>query len=452
MRVGLQRHTVLVPGGEDGHEVVGQQLGLTHRVLGGGGAGGLGVLGGQVRDGGAVAGGPGSLDRRAVARHLEGGQRGDTAAGVDGQVGGGLQHRGGLDAGGPYDGVGVELGAVGQDDVAVDAGVEEGVEPHVDATLAQLLEPVAGELLGELGQDAARALDEDEADVALLDGRDGAHGRACHVLELGDGLDAREASSDEDEGEQAPAALGVPGGGGVLDAGEDPVAQGGGLLDLLEAHGLLRQAGDRQGAGLGAQGNDEVVVGQGVGLDPLVRGLGGRGTHGDGAARVVDGGDGAGDDGDAVEVTAVGGDDVARLDGAGRDLRQEGLVGHVGARVDDGDLDLVEVELGAQGPGDAEADVAATGDDDAGRTAAARAGGDVGDVVAGRTYGQCEGGSGGQEAGGRQGNGGATTHGHNLRAPLFQDLARTYFLYMVPVTVPCPAKSRLHRPPATTVH
>ena len=117
-----------------------------------------------------------------------------------------------------------------------------------------------------------------------------------------------------------------------LDAGEDPVAQGGGLLDLLEAHGLLRQAGDRQGAGLGAQGDDEVVVGQGVGLDPLVRGLGGRGTHGDGAARVVDGGDGAGDDGDAVEVTAVGGDVVARLDGAGRDLRQEGLVGHVGER------------------------------------------------------------------------------------------------------------------------
>ena len=58
---------------------------------------------------------------------------------------------------------------------------------------------------------------------------------------------------------------------------------------------------------------------------------------------------------------------MARLDGPGSDLGQEGLVGHIGARVDDGDLDLIGSQPGPQRPGGAEPDVAATGDDDARR-------------------------------------------------------------------------------------
>ena len=251
-------------------------------MLGGGGAGGLRVLTGEVGDGGAVAGGPGPEHDDAVAGHLEGGQGGDPAAGLDGQVGL-AQDGGGLDPGGPHDGVGVELGAVGQDDVPVDAGAEEGVEPHVDAALAQLLQAVAGELLGQLGQDAARALHEDEAHVRLLHGVDGGDQGPSHVLELGDGLDPGEAAADEDEGEQPTSTLGVPGGGGVLDAGQNPVAQGEGLLDLLEAEGLLGQARDRQGAGLGAQGENQVVVADLVGLALLLGGARYRRCDGHGA-------------------------------------------------------------------------------------------------------------------------------------------------------------------------
>ena len=215
--VGVDRQRLLPLTGQGRHEVVGQDGGLAHGVLGGGGAGGLRILTGEVGNRGAVAGRPGPGDDDAVTRHLERGQRGHAAARLDGQVGL-AKDGGGLDAGGPHDGVGVELGAVRQDDVPVDAGVEEGVEAHVDTAFAQLLQAVAGELLGQLGQDAARSLHEDEAHVLLLHGVDGGHQCPGHVLELGDGLDPGEAAADEDEGEQPASTLGVPGGGGVLDA------------------------------------------------------------------------------------------------------------------------------------------------------------------------------------------------------------------------------------------
>lgn len=179
----------------------------------------------------------------------------------------------------------------------VDAGAQEGVEAHVDAALAQLLQAVAGELLGQLGQDAARSLHEDEAHVLLLHGVDGGHQGSGHVLQLGDGLDPGEAPADEDEGEQPASTLGVPGGGGVLNARQDAVAQGQSLLDLLEAEGLLGQARDRQGAGLGPQGQDQMVIADLVGGALLVGGARDRRRDGHGARGVVDAGDGAGEDG-----------------------------------------------------------------------------------------------------------------------------------------------------------
>ena len=414
VRVGGQLRPAVRAGGEDGDEVVRQDPGLAHRVLGGGSAGGRGVLAGQVRHGGAVPRRPGAVDDDAVAGDLERGQGGDPPAPLDGQVGLG-QDRGGLDAGGPHDGVGVEFGAVGEHDVPVDAGVEESGQAHVDAALAQLLQAVAGQLLGQLGQDPARALHQDEVDVLLVDAGDLGDVGADHVLQFRDRLDAGEATSDEDEGQQPAAPLGVPGAGGVVDAREHPVAQRQGLLDLLEAHGLLGQARDGQGAGLRAQGQDEVVIAQVVGLGDLLGGLGHRRGDGDGARGVVDAGDRPGQDGHAVEVAPVGGHDVAGLDGAGGDLRQEGLVGHVGAGVDDGDLDLVGAQARAQPPGGAEADVAAAGDHNADGAPSPGGGGDLRHIAPRGARGQGgERGASREQAGGRQGDGGAAAHAHNL--------------------------------------
>jgi len=63
-------------------------------------------------------------------------------------------------------------------------------------------------------------------------------------------------------------------------------APGGIHVEFTGDISLVTMDWDSNGVGR-AQGDDGVVVGQGVGLDPLVRGLGGRGTHGDGAAQIA---------------------------------------------------------------------------------------------------------------------------------------------------------------------
>lgn len=159
----------------------------------------------------------------------------------------------------------------------LDAAGEEGGQAHVDTALTQLLQAVARQLLSQLRQNAPRALDEHKAHVSLIDAGDLGHRGTSHVLQLGDGLNAGEAATDEDEGEQPTPTLSVPGGGGVLDAREHAVAQRQRLLDLLESHRLLGQARDRQGPGLGSQRQDQVVVGElvGVGVSPVDSGTGG---------------------------------------------------------------------------------------------------------------------------------------------------------------------------------
>src|SRR3546814_17041812 len=66
-------------------------------------------------------------------------------------------------------------------------------------------------------------------------------------------------------------------------------------------------------------------------------------------------------------VPAQGHDGVSRLDGAGGDLGKEGLVGHVGQRVDDGDLRLATTKLLLQLPGCVETCVSATDGEDSGQ-------------------------------------------------------------------------------------
>src|SRR5690606_34240906 len=78
----------------------------------------------------------------------------DAASVVGGQVGRG-EDRVGLDARGPDDGVGVELGAVGEHDVPVDAGLEHRLQPDVDAATPQLADGVLPEIRADLRQDPA---------------------------------------------------------------------------------------------------------------------------------------------------------------------------------------------------------------------------------------------------------------------------------------------------------
>ncbi len=181
----------------------------------------------------------------------------------------------------------------------VGAVLEESLEVDVDAALAQVLDDPAGLCLADLGHDAAEGLDEDEADVRLGEGLVLGDRGAHDVLEFGEELDAREAAADEDEGERLAAFLVVLHEGGVGETGEEVVAQGHGFLDPLEADRVLLETGDRQGAGDGAGGHDDVVVVELEGLVVL-------GFDDDELVGVVDRRHLAGDDLGAGQVAARG--------------------------------------------------------------------------------------------------------------------------------------------------
>jgi hypothetical protein len=138
------------------------------------------------------------------------------------------------------------------------------------------------------------------------------------------------------------------------------VAQPDGLLDALHADALLGEAGDGEGAGDGAEGHDQVVE------RDLVGGADQRRDAGDPAV-LVDGGDPAGEDLGPGKHAPQRHHDVPGGDAAGGGLRQERLVGHVRAGVDDGDGGLAVAQLLEDAAGGVEADVPATDDEDAQR-------------------------------------------------------------------------------------
>src|SRR5690606_2856957 len=145
-------------------DVVGQALSLAHRVLGVGRAE-LALARGEVRHGGAVAGGEDVVEGAVLAVDAQVGQDLDlaherAALGDDREIGGLLveEHRVRLDARVPHEQVGLELVAVAGLDHAVLGGVQEGLELDLDAALAQLVQHVGALVLGELREDEGGAV------------------------------------------------------------------------------------------------------------------------------------------------------------------------------------------------------------------------------------------------------------------------------------------------------
>jgi hypothetical protein len=190
------------------HDVLGQQLRLPDRVLGVGRAGGVGLVRGQVRYRGVVAGGPCVVDARHA--HVRCGT--DPAPLVERKIAV-SQDRVGLHSSGPDDGVGVERLALGEHHMAVDARLEEGLETYLDAALAQFLHRVDAHLVADLGQDPVRGVDQHPAHIPRGQLRVVTDGVLSHVLQLAECFRACEAAPHEDERE-GPAADRRVGGGG----------------------------------------------------------------------------------------------------------------------------------------------------------------------------------------------------------------------------------------------
>lgn len=139
--------------------------------------------------------------------------------------------------------------------------------------------------------------------------------------------------------------FGVAGGGGQVELLQHVVAQGDRLADGREAHAVLGQARHGGGPGDRAGGHHQDVVPDFGGQSEFAAR---RRVHPGGAGGVVDPGDPGGEHPAVGERGAQRHDDVARVDGTGRDLGQQRLERQVGLRLDDRQLDPAVPQPGAQ--------------------------------------------------------------------------------------------------------
>ena len=239
----------------------------------------------------------------------------------------------------------------------VGAVLEEGLEVDVDSAFAHVLDDPTSLSFADLGHDAAECLDEDEAHIGFGQRLVLGDGRADHVLEFGEELDACESATDEDEGQCLAALFVVFHQRGIGQAREEVVTQGDGLFDALERDRVLLQTRDRQRTCDRAGGEDDVIV---VEFESFIV----LGFDGGELLGVVDRGDLRGDDLGTRQVAAQRHHSVTGLDRTGCHLGEERQIGHVRVGVDHGDGGFAPPEVLQQVLSGEQADGAATDNED----------------------------------------------------------------------------------------
>ena len=170
------------------------------------------------------------------------------------------------DAGGPDHGPGRQRLAAGEAGEVGPDLLQGRLQADVDAAPAQLAQRVLGQLQVDLRQHPVRRLDQHPAHPVQARPRVAVHRVGGEVLQLGQRLEAGVAAADEDVGEQLVAAAGVLGRVGLLQRLDQVVAEVDRVGQALEADRVLGQAGHRQRPRDRAQRQQQLVVGQRLGL------------------------------------------------------------------------------------------------------------------------------------------------------------------------------------------
>ncbi len=248
--------------------------------------------------------------------------------------------------------------------------VQLRVEVHLGAALGEVLDHPVARLERHLGHDAAHRLD--EVEVGVVEGelsgtlREQARGEDA---QLGEHLDAGEAAADDDEGEQAVALGAGRQQRGLVEVGDDAVADGDAssmvfrpiALSATPGIGNVRETAPAvtttiwsYSCSYGSPTGGVIVAVLFAWSMPVTLAV---------TTLVL------------LRWRRCATTDVARLDRAGGDLGQERLVGHVGQRVDHGDLGLARAKPLLELPGGVEAGVAAADDQDLGHVMRSPSGG-----------------------------------------------------------------------------
>ena len=291
---------------------------------------------GEVRDCRDVACSPCAFDDVAVCINAtQSCIDGQAAALLDVEVGV-TDHRVGLNARGPDQGVDVELidwvPTWHRDELEVAVGRirERCVQAHGDTAVAKVLNnPLSGVLLN-LRHDLAHRFNELEVKVCRCDVVATLSGKNRRIVQFGDGFNTVEATTHNNNTQRTLTRHRVIGVVSELDAFLHVVAQIDRFFHTLHPDAGISKARDRERLGDRTSGEDYILVRDGelftvVILDECFLRL------------MVDADYRAAHELAVTKPTCVRHRDVAWLDRSTHNFREERLIGHVWKRIDDGD-------------------------------------------------------------------------------------------------------------------
>lgn len=261
--------------------------------------------------------------------------------------------------------LGAELAIGGADALDVVLGAD------LDLLTLEGIQGILGESLVEHGKNLGRDIVDGDADELEEIGVHLGKIIVDEIVQLGSELDTGRATTDNGEVEEVGAVLlgeGVKtlGVGAQLEEGKNPQADAAGITDIAEEVGVLTDALDAEGLGVGTASNDKLVIGDvegsapGGGLVELAaladgdNSLAGRvglgvGLDADGLVGEVDVLGPTLVEADAVAQAADGLQDGTELEGTDGSRGEKGGEDEVGARGDKNALILLGIEVLGEG-------------------------------------------------------------------------------------------------------
>ena len=203
--------------------------------------------------------------------------------------------------------------------------------------LLEVLDHPQRALERDLGHDPIHGLNEVEVGVINADGRELLQHRRHHAAQFRESLNSGKTSTDHNNG-QKPISCWAR--GHIcrdVEIVNHTVSHGDCFLDGLHPDRNIGNSGNGERSRHRSRGNDDVVV---IQAERLLTFRG----HGHGLVLVVNTGHSGRNHAALVEVTSQRNNRVASLNRASRNLREEGLVGHVRKRIDDDHFGFTSTE------------------------------------------------------------------------------------------------------------
>ena len=306
-------------------DVFGQNLSLAHGVLGVWHTVATDTATAEVGDAGNIASRPHSLENFGIVGDTKVCLRTDAFPIIQ-RNSGATEHGLGFHAGRPHHNVGFEDHSVRELETPADCALQLGVEVDVCLTLGKVLDNPQAALERHLGHDAIHGLDEVEMSVIDAERRKFPQHRGHQATQLRKCFNTGKPSADNNNRQQAIARWARRHIGCNVKVVDDTVTYRNSFFNGLHTDSRIGNTGNGESPRHSTCGDHDVVIVQGEISAAF-------GSDGDLLLAVINASDAGGNHASFGQVTTQRNNRVTRLNRTRSHLRQEGLVSHVGQRV-----------------------------------------------------------------------------------------------------------------------